>query len=217
MTVTDYRDLVKVLRQIDPALLREMRKNIRNDADPLRKSVRQGIPVASPLRGMRPDVNKIGRLAWGRGKQANSAVISTKVPRGKSPTGRTSLAKIVVSSAATVMADMAGKSGAWVGKRPLAKGTGNNKATVPFGKYKGQVGYRYTYHTAEGTFIAGRIHRNTGRQGRAMISKLNNVVGHKASHFVWPKAEQGLPAAKDNIRVTLNHYIDIVNRELRSR
>jgi hypothetical protein len=206
MRFTDYRDLLKTLRQVDSALAKKVRKDVRKEIGPMRTGIRNSIPASAPLSGM---VNRIGRLQWNEGKPARSVVIDTRPSRAarKGLTG--SLVKLVVGSPATVMSDMAGRSGAWIGARPLAKGTKKAAMVVKNGKYKGQMGYAYTYKNG----VSGRIHRNTGGQGRGMIQNLGNT----ASRYVWPAAERALPETRLAVRRVLEDAYDSINSDLRSK
>ncbi len=204
LKVTDYRDLMRELRKIEPSLVKQMKANIRQDAQPLRQAIRSGIPGDSPMR-----VSKIGRLNWGKGKPAKSAVFDTRV-RNKVTNGKTSLVRIVVGSPATVLADMAGKTGKYVGARKMAEGTKSNSLPITRGKYKGEMGYAYTYRDGN---VSGRKHRNTGGQGRGLISKL----GNKPSRYVWPSAEKGLPATKRLVQQRVEQYFKIINDGMRTR
>lgn len=210
MRITDYRDLMRELNRVQPGLTKAVRAEARKVAEPLRASVRAGIPKTAPLAkpvkggGM---VTKIGRLSWGRGKPADSAVFDTRAPRKNRD--KSSLIKIKVSSPATVMADMMGRSGKFINARPLAKGTRSNSAIVPSGKYKGEVGYRYTNRNGE---IVGRIHR-VRNQGKGLI----RALGTSASRYVWKSAERGLPATKRAVSAVIQTAIDRVNYNLRTK
>jgi hypothetical protein len=210
LKITDYRDLLRELRKIEPSLVREMKANIRQDAAPLRQSVRNNIPGSAPLSHM---VTPVGRLSWGRGKPAKSAVFDTRVPK-KATNGKSSLIKIVVGSPATVLADMAGKTGKYVGTRKFATGAKANSMPITRGKYKGEMGYAYTYRDGN---VSGRKHRNTGGQGRGLITGLSGRAGKGASRYVWPAAEKGLPATRRLVKVRLEQYFNIINDSMRTR
>lgn len=203
MSVTDYRDLMRELNKIEPKLSAVVRKDIRRVASPLRDAVKAGIPATRPLSGMS---NRIGRLAWGRNLNARSVVIDTRAPKVKPGSIVGSIVKLRASSAATVLADMAGRSGKYINARPYAKGTKANQMIVTKGKYKGQVGYPYTYRDG----VSGRVHK-INSQGRQMIDRL----GGKASRYAWPAAERGLPAAKMEVKRILEQAYDRINRDLR--
>lgn len=213
ITVTDYRDLLREIRKIEPDMMKRFRQDARKIGNPLRDQIRKGIPKTRPISGMSPVTKagnaSIGRLVWGaNGVAPNKAVLNTRIPPRDQKKG--SLIKIVASSAATVMADMAGRSGRYIGARPLAKGTKSNSMPVLSGKYKGQMGYAYTYPSG---LVSGRIHRNTGGQGRGMIESL----GNKPSRFVYKAAEASLPTVRVEMARVVDKYCAIVNRNLRSK
>ena len=211
MTVTGYRQMLTDLRRIEPDLVKEMRREVRVIANPLRSAIKTSIPKQAKLSHMREftksGAKSIGRLAWGAGKPANYTSLDLKKPNRKKKEG-TSLARILVSSPATVMADMAGRSGKYIGARPYAAATKRNAYVIPSGKYKGDLGYAYRYPNG---VIAGRKHRNTGGQGRGMIENL----GGKPSRYVYSAVERSLPAARFEIRKIVNEYAVKVNRRTR--
>lgn len=211
LTVTNYRDLLRQMRKIEPGMLKDFRREARKIGNPMRNQISQGIPRSAALSNMTPQVNKVGRLAWGRGVAANKAVLDTRIPPKSKKEG--ALIRVVVSSPATVMADMAGRSGKYIGKREIAAGTKSN--TYAYETRDGRVifGYKYTYHRRDGEVIGGRRHKNTGAQGRAMIRGL----GKKPSRYVYPSAEKSLPAVRIQMMQVVDKYCVAFNRVLRSR
>jgi len=211
LTVKGYRQMLTELRRIEPDLTKEMRREVRAIAAPLRKAIKSGIPKDAPLSHMRPKVSygdSVGRLRWGAGRPANYTSLDLKKPARKKKEG-TSLARILVTSPATVMADMAGRSGKYIGARPYAKGTKANSYEIMRGKYKGQMGYGYRY--AGSTQTEGRMHRNTGGQGRGMIRNL----GKHGSRYVYPAIEGALPGARVEVLKIVSKYAAVVNRRTR--
>lgn len=213
MRITDYRDLMRALNKVEPGLSKKVRANARRVAEPLRREIKAGIPKTAPLSkplkggGM---VTPIGRLSWGRGKPADSAVFDTRAPRKMKD--KTSLIKIKVGSPATVMADMMGRSGRWINAKSIATGTKSNSATYVTRDGRVIEGYRYTYHTKQGAVIGGRQHR-IRNQGRGLIKAL----GSQGSRWVWKSAERGLPAAKRAVSQVMQDAIVLVNESLRTR
>jgi hypothetical protein len=139
----DIRALNRALRQIEPGLLREMRKEIRNIAKPVDQQIKRNIPDQAPMRGM---AIGNGRLRWFGDTKPDKTKISTAVrASGRSLT--TPLAKITIMSPAAGMADMAGR----VNKsRPISR--------------------EYNYRLRDGSIIRRR-HRVT-TQGQQMIANL---------------------------------------------
>jgi hypothetical protein len=211
LTVSGYRQLLTDMRKIEPGLNTEMRREIRKIGNPVRDAVKSGIPKTAKLSQMRGETkvapSSVGRLVWGAGVQANKAVLDTRKPSRKAKNG-TSLVKIRVSSPATVMADMAGRSGKYIGARPYAAGTKSN--TYAYTTKSGEVifGYKYQYRVDGKIVVGGRRHRNTGGQGRGMIRGL----GGRGSRYVYPSVEKGLPVARYQISKVVDSYIAKVNR-----
>lgn len=214
ITVSGYRQLMTDLRTIEPGLNAEMRREIRKIGNPVRDAIKSGIPKTAKLSHMRGDTkvapSSVGRLVWGAGVVANKAVLDTRKPSRKAKVG-SSLVKIRVSSPATVMADMAGRSGKYIGQKPYAAGTKSN--TYAYTTKSGEVifGYKYQYRVNGEIVVGGRRHRNTGGQGRGMIRGL----GTRASRYVYPAAEKGLPVARYEIARVVTGYIAKVNRSKR--
>lgn len=213
MTVSGYRELMNDLRKIEPDLNTAMRRDIRKIGNPIRNAIRSNIPKTAPIKKpVRPGqgggmTTRVGRLSWGANVMANKTVLDTSKPSRKSKNG-ISLVKIRVSSPATVMADMMGKSGRYIGQKPYAAGTKSN--TYAYTTNDGRVifGYKYTYHTKKGEVIGGRKHRNTGRQGLGLI----RALGAHPSRFVYPAAEKSLPVARYEISKIVDRYIAIANQ-----
>lgn len=212
ISVTDYKFVVRELRKIEPQLAKDLRKDIRKVMKPLQESVSKAVPSAGEQpKGM---VTKIGRLSWETNSRqvvpANRVLIDTKAPRQRPGSLTSGWAKLRMTSAPTVLADMAGRSGKYIGLRKLAGGTKKNSMEVLSGKYKGQMGYAYTYRNG---VISGRIHRNTGGQGRGLISAL----GKRPSRYGWPAALKGIPATRREINRIFDDAVSLINSRLRSK
>lgn len=208
--ISDYRDFVKVMKQVEPDLMKEMRKDFRKIAKPMVQDVKAGIDKQPPTRGIHvkrrsqtvsgfyPRVVP-GRLTWGaNGQNKNKKVdaVYTRSPRVKTRLRNnatmTSIARVEVHNAAVVMADMAGSSFKWVNKRSM---------TRP---------YRYSGRGSTGM----RQHRING-QGQAMIDALNKSKGGP-SRFVYPAAEASMPQVRYQALNVLKGGFDKVNMKLRS-
>lgn len=141
----DIRELNRSLRNIEPGLLKEMRKDIRAIAKPVNDQIKQNIPAQAPMSGM---TKGDGRLRWLGDKKPNSTTVINRA-RGSGRSLTTSLVSIRLNSAAVSMADMAGR----VNKsRPISR--------------------EYTYRKRNGEIVKRR-HRVTS-QGRYMILNLRN-------------------------------------------
>lgn len=216
VSVTDYRDLLRSLNQVEPKLASVFRAKVREAVAPLRDGVKQNIPMSAPLGkpakggGM---VTSIGRLSWGFEKRPNTVLIDTRAPRSNKGRLSGSIVKLRVTAPATVFADMAGRSGKYIGARRIAGATRRNTMVWITNDGRRIEGYRYTYHTKEGAIIGGRVHRNTGGQGRALIRSL----GKRPSRYAWPGAIRNLPATRKKVINIFENPIASINREMRSR
>lgn len=195
LTFTEYQSLIRTMRQINPELVRNLRKRYRQIARPVVSGIKNNIPSTPPLR--RGMITKVGRLSWSRtmnqSKDVKSVVIRErrKAPRTSIPIVGIVQARAVAAPLALV--DMAGRSGAHVNARSVTRE------------------YDYTYHKANGqTYIGKRKHSING-QGRIMIAKL----GSKASRYVYPGAERALPEAKIQMEAAVNDAVQQINQMLR--
>jgi hypothetical protein len=188
--ITDYRNILAALRDMEGEVLKEFFKNAKDIAKPVQAGIKKSIPLRPPIRGMAQASNGIpGRLTWANGKPARSATIVALRPKAKIQGRSIGIVKVVVKSPATIMADMAGKSMAYVGKR---------KETEPYAytrTFKGKFGSIRSFRTV-------RTHKING-QGRAMIDKL----GSQASRFVWPGA---MSAYKESVTKMSNHLDTVI-------
>lgn len=213
VSIPDYRDLIKTMRQVEPAMITELKRDLRKVAKPLVDSVKSGIPKEPPTSGVhvsRPQNTPSGfsprvvpgRLTWGANSQNRNKGVRTvlaKTPRVRTKlrngATETSIARVQVENAAVVMADMAGRSGAWINKRPQTR--------------------QYLYsRSASGS----RSHRING-QGRAMIDALGRSRGARssnASRFVYPAAEASLSFVRYQALNVLKGGFYKVNEKLRS-
>ena len=171
VSVMDVRELQKRMRAIEPRMRTEFVRNLKAIARPLESKVKTGIGTIQPLSGMLKDK---GRLGWGVGVPADKTLVQFRTSMsGKSLT--TSLLRIKVSSPATVLADMAGRSGRFVGE-----GRRNDNASPAIKR------------------------RNANpAKGAAFIRSLNEKNGASASRRIWPSAEQSLPAIRREVEIVL--------------
>ena len=103
----------------------------------------------------------------------------------------TTLLRIKVNSPATVLADMAGRSGRFVG-----------------------AGYRSSGFSREFQRNGRTIRRRTTREGgEKFIESLNAKIGKSASRFVWPSAESALPAVRQAVDRRLQEAFTLINRK----
>lgn len=190
ISITDFTALIKDLRKLDNEILREFKKNAKKIGSQMRDDIRLGIPLRPPLSGMRKRVIP-GRVTWGTGKPARSALIKMENPPKFPKFGTVSIVKITMNSPMTIIADISGRSNSRTGK---------TRVTKP---------YPYSL-SKSGT----RTHRING-QGVSMIQKLDQKSS-RASRFIYPAAEKSMPKVRDEMIQHVNSAIDTVERELRS-
>jgi hypothetical protein len=171
ISVTDIRELQKRMRAIEPRLRTQFVRDIKKIGKPLESQIKTGIGTIKPLSGMFKDK---GRLGWGVGVKPDKTLIQFRTSAGgKSLT--TPLLRIKVSSPATVLVDMAGRSGNYIGD-------GRRNDNAP----------------------ASTKPRNANKnKGDAFIASLNRKNGAPASRRIWPSAEKSLPAVRREVEVVL--------------
>ncbi len=195
VVVTDYNGLVRELRKVDPETLKWMRKQNKQLGRVVQQKVRGSIPNKPPLSGMVPKVatGVPGRLTWGTGKPARSVLIQT--PRKARGGQYRSIVRLAVMSPATVLADMAGRTGQYIGARSRTRVYDYKRS--PTGK---------------------RWHSLTPEQGNKFIMNLNQRSKEgRASRYVWPAAEKALPQVIAEAEKVVNHAIDQINVNLRKQ
>lgn len=151
----------RALKQIEPGLLKEMRKEIRSIARPIQAQIQQNIPSQAPMSGMAIGT---GRLSWlGDKKPKSTSILNRIKASGRSLT--TSLVAIQLNSPAVSMADMAGRV---------------NKSRA--------VSRVYTYRLKSGELVQRR-HR-VSSQGRQMIKNLGSKASRYGWPALETKLDQ---------------------------
>jgi len=211
--ITDYQELIRELNRIQPTLVKQLRKEFRQIAKPVQTAVKSAIPLDPPTSGVhkkkpqrttsgfRP-VTVPGRLSWGansqnRMRQARSVGIQTfSATRAKrsmkfNRMNATSIARLKVDSAATVMADLAGSSRKYVDSKSVTR--------------------EYAYSRSA---TGKRVHRING-QGRSMIEALDRRNRSSTrSRFVYPAASKAIPSMLPKANQSLQRAFNIVNRRM---
>lgn len=199
VSFTDYKRLIDVMKQIDPEMVKKLRKEYRRIGRPVVKGIKDEIPTEAPLKSSRHAsmVTKVGRLSWSRTENQTTDIKSVvirdkkRAPRSKYPI--VGLVQAVVRAAPVALADMAGRSGAYVNSKDETRE------------------YDYTYTGKYGgKYVAKRKHKIRG-QGRALIRNL----GGTKSRYVYPGAEAALPQAKVEMQAAVNDAVNKVNQMLR--
>lgn len=191
--LSDWRYLLREISKLNVEIRKDMRKEFRRIAKEVQAGIKSEISTRPPLSGMRKA--KIpGRVAWGVGKPARSAII--RLPRD-AKRNYLPIAQIRVGSPATIIADMAGKSNAMT----------NSKArTAP---------YEYTKYVNGTPVRVMRTHAITKIGSRKFIANLDAALNGRASRMVYPGAEKALPEAREEIQSIVAQVVDRMNRELR--
>ena len=209
--LSDYRAMVRELRKVDKELPRALKRNYRKIGKPLQSAVKKAIPNTAPLGprknpklgGMTPGMATNGRLGWGSGptlsgekrKPAKSVFIDTPARKKESPR-KFSILRLRVTSAATSMADMAGRSGRAVNKYSVTR--------------------PYSIRLFGGPVIE-RTHR-INNQGRRLIENLAGARGKvksNASRYAWPSVEKNLDKAKIEAATVIDLYARVVNMKMK--
>ena len=189
-SVKDIRELQRKLRAIEPSLRTEFLREIKTIGKTPERAIKTAIPNDAPLSGL----SKPGAtLQWGKAKKGAGGAKSTTIrfrtqAGGKSLT--TTLLGIRVNSAATSVADMAGRSGRYVGAG--FKGSGRSKPI------------RRTY--ADGAQSVEFTRRATRRSGESFIRNLNTALGNRASRMAWKAVEKDLPQISKTIQYVVDKW-----------
>ena len=185
---SDLRKLQRVLKEIDP----ELRKQLLRDAKAVGKEaeslVKPALPTGAPLSGMKTN----GAYGWNTQESKGKRLAPNKTQvrfrtatGGNTAGGTTSLVSVRVVAPMTVIADIAGRSGSWIGKGD--KGSGYSKP------------YRDKYGNI-------RRHRLNG-QGEAMVSGL----GGRGSRYAWPALEGRKAGLEAKVFQVVEKYVAIAN------
>lgn len=164
VSVLDIRELQRRMREVEPRLRTEFVRDLKSIGKKLESPIRSRINSVQPLSGFLADR---GRLGWGVGVPADKVTTQFRTSMG----GRsltTTLLRVKVWSPAVIIMDMAGRSGASVGR-----GRRNDNATP----------------------TARRRNANQNK-GEAFIRSLNSEIGGRASRIVYPAAESSLPGLR---------------------
>jgi hypothetical protein len=187
---SDLRKLQKVLKEIDPELRRQLVRDAKAVGKEAESIVKPELPTISPLSMKRPSQ---GAYGWNTQERKGKRVAPNKTEvRFRTATGgntignTTSLVSVRVVAPMTVIADIAGRSGSWVGKGD--RGSGYSK---PYTDKYGNI----------------RRHKLNG-QGEAMIAGL----GGRGSRYAWPALEGSKARLESSVRDVVQKYVQIANR-----
>lgn len=190
--ISDYKRLVRELNKLEPELVKEMRKDIRDVAEIVRSGVRAAIPSRAPIRGMVRKLSHVGKT-WNTGSRARTVKIVVRSPKREARKNQ-AIAQLVITSPATIIADMAARSG------------GND------GKMTDWYVYPRSETTSENYRPGERRHKING-QGAALLKALKKV-GPEASRMVYPGAEKKLDAAAAKLADVIGEAAEKAERKL---
>lgn len=188
-SVQEIRALQRKLRAIEPSLRTEFLREVKAIGKDPNDAIKRAIPDISPLSGM---TKQNATLQWGKAKTGSGAKSTTIRFRtkagGKSLT--TSLLSIRLNSAASSVADMAGRSG-----RSIGKGYKSSGFSKPI---------RRTY--ADGTQSVEFRRRATKKAGSQFVTNLNNRLGTRPSRMAWKAVEKELPKISKSVQFVVNKW-----------
>ena len=187
---SDIRSIQRRLKEIDPELRKEFLREAKAVGREAESIIKPALPTVAPLSGM----NTRGAYGWnnqerkGRRFAANKTEVRFRTASGGNTRGQvTSLVSVRVVAPMTVISDIAGRSGSYVGKGD--KGSGYSK---PYTDRFGNI----------------RRHKLNG-QGEAMIRGL----GGRGSRYAWPSLEGRKAQLETKVRAVVAKYSAIANRK----
>jgi hypothetical protein len=187
LSVLDIRNLQKRLKAIDPKLRTQLVRDAKEVAKPTVSAIKSAIGKVTPNSGMlRPGA----RLNWNNaidGKGRSHKALDVKPQFRTSMSGRnekTSLVRVKVGNPAVALADMGGRSGNYI-----------------------NAGYKGSGYTREYPYKGGTRRHKVNGQFRGVEEK----IGGSASRFIWPAAENSIPAAREAIEKILRDAYARIN------
>jgi hypothetical protein len=192
-SVQDIRALQKKLKEIEPKLRTEFMREVKAIGKEPQKAIRDAIPTTAPLSGMaKPGAT----LQWGKvSKGAKSGGAKSTTIRFRTQAGGKSLTAtllgIRVNSAASSVADYAGRSGHYVGAGYKASGF-----SKPIRRTYSDGGQSVEFRRKAS--VAG---------GEAFIRNLNKKLGNNPSRMAWKAVEKSLPATSKSIQFVIDKWL----------
>jgi len=210
MAFTDYREMIKELRIIEPTSVNQLKKDYKIISKDMAQEVRRAIPKTAPLGprknlklgGKSSGFDHAGRTAWGKQASMNGAKaypansVYIQTPSKKPRKGKyVSIARLKVNSAGTSLADMTGRGGVFD-----SKGLSRVHDIRLFGGP-----------------VVSRQYRVNG-QGRALARNLSKGASGRlkagGSRYAWPAAEKKQDATRKAMIRRLNVAYDTINKRL---
>jgi hypothetical protein len=190
---SDLRNLQRVLKEINPELRTQLVRDAKAVGKEAESIVKPALPTASPLSHKRPSHGAYGwdtQTRKGKRVAPNKTEVRFRTASGGNTRGMTtSLVSLRVVAPMTVIADIAGRSGSWVGK--------GNKGS----------GYSRPYTDRYGNI---KRHKLNG-QGEGLLKGL----GGKGSRYAWPALEGRKAVLESKIQKIVEKYSDIANRKFK--
>lgn len=178
------KETIKLMRQLEPEMLKDMRKSIRQIAQPGVLAIKAGSPKVAPLSGMANN---------GRSGYTRPTVTIQVTPSARSGFGKTTANLVAIKAVGSgkqygfEISDMAGRA--------------NND-----GKY---TRTREFIDPRNGDIVRRRING----QGTNMIRVLNARYG-PASRFVYKNLEDKLPAIREEVAKVIRRTMDDFTRRM---
>lgn len=192
--ISDYKRLIRELNKLEPELVKEMRGGIREVAEVVRSGVRAAIPSRAPIRGMVRKLSFEGKT-WNTNTRARTVKVSIRSPKRDARKNQ-AIAQLIINSPATIIADMAQKSGR------------NN------GKMTDWYVYPRSETTSENYRPGERRHKING-QGAGLLKALDKHIGAgDKSRMVYPGAEKKLDAAAARLAEVVGDAAEKAERKL---
>jgi hypothetical protein len=185
---SDLRKLQRMLKDIDPELRKQFMRDAKSVGKEAESLVKPALPSSAPLSGMKTN----GAYGWntqerkGRRVAPNKTEVRFRTATGGNTAGGTSsLVSVRVVAPMTVIADIAGRSGSWIGKGD--KGSGYSK---PYTDRYGNI----TRHRLYG-------------QGEALVASL----GGRGSRYAWPAIVGRKGSLESKVQDVVEKYSAIAN------
>ncbi len=192
-SVQEIRNFQRKLKEIQPDLRKRFMREIKAIGKEPEKAIRNAIPSETPLSGMaKPGAT----LQWGKvTKGAKSGGAKSTTIRFRTQAGgrslTTTLLGIRVNSAASSVADYAGRSGRYIGKGYKASG------------YSKPI--RRTYKDGSQSVTFRR--EATAKAGNAFIRNLNDKLGNRPSRMAWKAVEKSLPQTSRAVQFVIDKWL----------
>jgi hypothetical protein len=200
--IEGVRETLQLLDAVQPGAIKELRKDIRQIAEPAISAIKSRLPGVAPLSGM----NHYGRTRFAGAK------VNTQLSLAKARVSDTiPLIRIQVISpgdaAGLEIADMAGR-------RSMSAGPAMPYEYKGVGRIRGSgrqapVRSRPVVRRGQSRPFSYRI----SGQGKAMIKNL----GRTPSRYVYPALEGKIPGIAADMMKTLDSYAARINQKLKVR